>query len=126
MIATTASTTAVVRRPDRTLSWKRVALQAHQAGLTYAQQARIGAAVRRMATGATLSLYREVLKYERSLFIGVTLGAYGITAGDAPHVSQSARTVEVVAIRALDEALVHAVVEGLGKICLGGGVAPVA
>lgn len=87
-------------------------LQAQQIHVAYPEHVNVGAPVRNMAGGASLDFHRLVLEYERSLFIGVAGEADGILRGRSAHLLRPNCTVHVVTIRALDEPLVHTMVEG--------------
>lgn len=116
----------VMCRPDRSLGWKAVALQAQQAGLAYSQQAGVRGPVRGVTTGAAFGLDGKVLKHERTLLVRMALHTHGVAAGDVPDLPQGAGAVKIVAICALDQALVHAMMKWLRKVGLGRGVTPVA
>jgi hypothetical protein len=60
---------------------------------------------------ASIDLYRLVFKRKRSLFIGVALEADRILRGGSPHLFGSHRAVHVVAIAALDQPFIHAMME---------------
>ena len=53
-----------------------------------------------------------VFVYERPLLVGVALEADGILRGGSPHLLGPHRAVHVVAIAALDQPLIHAMMEG--------------
>ena len=96
-----------------------VALQAEHVHDADFQQPGIGRTVGRVATGASLGLYRHMLVNERALFIDVAFVANGISAGDTPQLLYGRRPVRVMAVRALHQAFIHPVMKGLGKIRLG-------
>jgi hypothetical protein len=79
-----------------------------------------------MTTRAAFSFHGKVLKDERALFISVALGTGGIAGGHVANVAQGGGTVEIVTVRALQEAFVHTVVERFGELRFGRGVALVA
>ena len=81
---------------------------------------------RRMATGAALSLYRDVLVNKRSLLVGVALVADGIPARQRRTCRRDPGPVRVVAVIALNQPLVDPVMKRFGKVRLGRGVASVA
>jgi hypothetical protein len=79
-----------------------------------------------VTTGTAFGFHWQVLKHEGSLFIGVALGADRVSASDAADVAQCARAMKFMAIGAIDEALVYAVVVGLREVGLRGDMTPVA
>lgn len=115
----------VVRGPDWTLCRNGVALQTEQTGLADPQQARIRSAVCRMTTGAAFRFHRQMFKDEGSLLVGVALRADGVAAGNTAGVAKRACAMQIVAVGALHEAFIHAVMKGLGEVGLGGRVAAV-
>ena len=115
----------VVRRPDRPLSRNRMALQAQHVHQAYLQKTRIGGTVRRMATGTALRFHRYVLVHERPLLVDVALVANRVSIGQNMGLAQAGRAVRIVAVIALHQSLVDAVVIGLSKIRLGGEVAAI-
>lgn len=115
----------VMRWPQRAGRRSAVTLQAQQVDLGYAQEARIGRAVRRVATHAPFGLYRHVLVDERALLLGVALVADGIASGSGPHLAQGRGAMHAVTITAGDEPLVYAMVIGTGKLGAGRGMASV-
>ena len=104
--------------------WRwRMALHAQRVDVGAVEQARIGAAVRRVAGGAAFGLDNVVLIHKRASRFGMALAANSVLlrGGLAALFLKSA--VRVVAIRALNQSLVHLVVEGHGKLRLDVGVA---
>ncbi len=79
----------------------------------------------RMATAAALGLHRHVLVDKRTLLIDMALVANGIAARQGPKLPHRCRTVRVVAVVALHQPFVDAVVIGFGEICLGRGMTSV-
>ena len=75
------------------------------------QQAGVLRAVRSMATQASFRLDRWMLIHEGPAIFHVALGADGILVGGGPDVVVAKRPVNVVAVRALDQAFVHLVME---------------
>jgi hypothetical protein len=67
-----------------------------------------------------------VFKDERSLLVGMAFEASCISAREGTHLAQGGSAVSIVAVAALNEAFVDAVVIGLRKVCLGSCVATVA
>jgi len=103
-----------------------MALQAQEIDLTDTQETRIVRPVWSVATGASFGLYGYVFIYKRSLLVGVTFQANVISTGKSPDLSQGGCAVNVVAVAAVDEAFIHAVVVGLGEICFGRSVTSIA
>ena len=88
-----------------------MALQAQQVHLGALQQARIRRAVRRMARGAAFDLHRFVLVDERPGLVRVALEAHQILRARRAQLPRQESTVRIVAIVALHESFVHAMVE---------------
>ena len=82
--------------------------------------------MRGVATCATVGLYWHMLVDKGALLVDVALITDGIAAGQALQLLDGRRPVRVVAVTALDQAFVHPVVKGFGKIRLSRGVAAVA
>ena len=89
-----------------------VALQAKQVDVAHFQHVRIGPAVRQMARLASINLDGSMLVHKRPLLVRVTLEADRILRGGSPHLFRLHRTVHVVAITALDQSFIHAMMEG--------------
>ncbi len=96
-----------------------VALQAEHVHDADFQQPGIGRTVGRVATGASLGLYRHMLVNERALFIDVAFVANGIAAGETSQLLYGRRPVRVMAVGALHQAFIHTMVKGFGKVGLG-------
>ena len=96
----------------------RVALQAQHVHVAEFQHVRIWRTVSHMARGAALRLYGCVLKDKWAVLVHVALKADRILAGGSSHLFGSHSSVGIVAIGALDQAFVHAVVERHGKLRL--------
>ena len=79
-----------------------------------------------VTTGAALCFHGQVLEDKRSLFVGMAFDANRVTSGVIPNLPQRSRAMEIVAVGALHQPFVHAVVKGLGKVRLGGGMAAIA
>jgi len=109
--------------PDRR---EGVALQTEHVHEAYFKEPGIGGTVGRVATAATLGLYRNMFVDEGSLLVDVALVADGIAAGQGLQLPDRRRSVRIMAVSALHQALVDAVVIGLGKIRLGRRMAAVA
>lgn len=116
----------VVRRPQGAKRRSAVTLQTQQVDLGHAQEARIGRAVRCVATHAAFRFYRHVLVDEWPLPIGVALVANRVPAGRGTHLTQRRGAMHVVAVAAGDEPLIHAMVVGTGKLGACRGMASVA
>jgi hypothetical protein len=67
-----------------------------------------------------------VLIHEWTNFIRVTFGTDRISAWQRPYLAKRRRSMHIVAITALDQALVHSMVIWPPKISSGGGVASIA
>jgi len=89
------------------------------------EELRIGGTVEACGNCCNLSLHRHVLIDVRSLLVDVTLVANGVTTGQAAPIALPSLCHGVVAVRALHQTLVDAVVIRLGKVCFGGCVASV-
>ena len=113
-------------RSGRALHWERVTLQAEQVYLAHSQVAWIGGPVRRVTTAAALRLHRHVFIHKRSLFVGMALDADRVSAGHRPDLPEGSGAVDVVAVAALDETFVYAMVVRLREVGLGGNMASVA
>ena len=96
------------RSAGRTAESRRgVALEAEQVHVAELQHVRIGPAVNRVAGLAAVDLYRSVLVDKGSLLFGVALEADRILGGRShPHLIRKRRTVDVVAVAALNQPLV--------------------
>lgn len=106
----------VVRRPQGAKRRSAVTLQTQQVDLGHAQEARIGRAVRCMATHAAFRLHRHVLVDEGSLLVGVALVANRVPAGSGTHLAQRRSAMRVMAVAAGDEPLIHPMVVRAGKL----------
>lgn len=103
-----------------------MALVAQRGNRRHIQQPRILRAVRRMASGATLSPDRSVLEREWPTHINVALGADGVLVGRGSQIDQIERAVRVMAVGALDQAFIHPVVNRQIELRFLVSVAPVA
>ncbi len=103
-----------------------VALQAQQVDLADPQQPRVGRAVRRVAASAALHFHGDVLKNEWSHLIGVALAADRESGRRDAQLAFRDRAVWIVAIRALDQAHVHAMAVGPCELGFLRGMAAVA
>jgi hypothetical protein len=116
----------VMGRSRGPLNGKCVALQAQQINLAHAQVARIGRSVGRVTTAAALSLHWYMFKNERPLLVDVALHTDRVPTRHGPHLSDCGRAMDVVAVAALDETFVYAMVIWLREVGLGGNMASVA
>lgn len=98
---------------------KGVTLQAQEVDLAHAEKARIVRPMRRVTTDAAFRLHRDVFIYKGPLLVGVTLRTNCISTGKSSDLPQCGCAMNVVAVAAVDEAFIHAVVIGLGEIRFG-------
>ena len=89
-----------------------VALQAKQIDVAQLQHLRIWPAVSQMARLAAFNLNGRMFVNKRTLFVRVALEADRILGGGSPHLLRFDRAVNVVAIAALNQTLIDAVMEG--------------
>jgi len=116
----------VVRGTNGTLCRRGVALQAQKIDLANFQEARVVGAVWSVAASAALGLYRQVFESKGSLLVGMTLVANSISAGHSPRLARRLRSVQIVAIAALHQPLIHPMAKRLGEVSLRSHVASVA
>ena len=102
-----------------------MALQTEQVDVAQLEHVRIGAPVGQMAGVAAIGLDRLVLVDEWPLLVRVTFKADGILGRGSSHLFGLHCAVDVVAIAALDQALIHAVMEGHFELGLLLEVAPI-
>ena len=98
---------------------QRVAVQAQQVDLAVIQQPGVGRAVRHVTGDAALDLDGLVLVNEGARLVRVAVEADHVLGGTGPLQPRSLcteTTVRVVAVGALHEAFLHAVVEGPRKL----------
>lgn len=88
-----------------------MALQAQYVDVTHLEQVRIGRAMRRMAHLAALDLHNLVFKDEWALLVRVALEADRVLCGRDTQLMWLRCAVGVMAIRTLNQAFVHAMVE---------------
>ena len=103
-----------------------MALYAQQIDVADPQHVRIGAAVGNVAGTASLDFYRCVLEDIRPLLVGVAGEANRILRRGGPHLFGSGRPVRIMAIGALDQALIDTMMERHFELGLLLGVAGVA
>lgn len=116
----------VVRWPIGPLRGERVTLQAQEIDLAHPKQAWVCGTMGRVATAATFRFYRHMLVYKWPAGICVALGADSVSAGQSFHLPQRCSAVRVMAIAAVQQTLIYAVVIGFGKVGLGRGMAAIA
>lgn len=87
-------------------------LQAEQIHIADLQHVRVWAAVDHVAGRAAIHLHGRMLVYKRALFVDMAFEADRILSGSHPHLLGTLGAVWIMAVRALDQALVDAVVEG--------------
>lgn len=89
----------------------RVALQAEQIDVAHPQHVDIGSTMRKMTGRASLDFYRFMLEDKWSLLIGVTIEANGVLCRRGAYLLWPDGAVGIVAIGALHQAFVYAVVK---------------
>ena len=88
-----------------------MALQAEQVDVAQFQHVGIWSTVRQMAGLTSIDLHRLVFENKRPLLVRVALEANGVLGGRSSHLVGLYRPVHVVAIAALDQAFIHAMME---------------
>ena len=68
--------------------------------------------MRNMAGRASLDFHRLMFEDERPLLIGVAGEAHGVLGRRGPYLLRSNRAVRIVAVRALHQSLIHAMMKG--------------
>jgi len=116
----------IVSGPDWTHSREGMALQTEHVHQAHFEEPSIGGTVGRMASAAALGLHRDVLVNEGPLLVHMALVADGIPARQGSQLPHGRRAMRVMAVNALHQTLVDAVVIGFGEIRLGRGMASVA
>lgn len=115
------------RRPRRTAeTGSRVALQAEQIDVAHLQHVCVRTAVNHVARLAPVGFHWNVLVHKGALLVDVALKADHILRSSRSDLLRLGGPVRVVAIRALNQVLVHAVVKRHGELGLLGQVARVA
>ncbi len=104
----------------------RVALQAEQVHVADLEHVRIRAAVDHVAAFAAVYFYRRVFVDKRTLLVGVACEADRVLCGGHLHLLGALGAVRIVAIGALDQAFVDAMVKRHGELGLFRKVAGVA
>jgi hypothetical protein len=100
-----------------------MALQAQQVDLVYPQETRVRGAMGRMATGAAFRFHRHMLVHKRAARIGMALDASGISTGQSLGLAERGGAVNVVAVAAMNQSFVYAMVIRPGELSFGRGVA---
>ena len=103
-----------------------MALQAQQVDVAELQHVGIRSAMRQMAGLTSVDLHRLVFENKRTLLVRVALEADRVLRGRSPHLVGFHRAVHVVAIAALDQPLVHSMMERHVELGLLLEMAPVA
>ena len=116
----------VMRRAIGPLRGERMALQAQEIYLADPKEAWICGPMGRMATTAAFRFDGDVLVNKWSSGICVAVNADGVSAGQGFHLPQGCGAMHIMAVTAVKQALVYAMVIRLGKIGLGRSVAAVA
>ena len=111
------------RQAGRIVGRRRVALQADRVDRGAIQQSRVRSAVREVACSAALGLDNRVLVDKRSGRFRMALGADRIHLRGRAQILPAEGSVRVVAVRALNEAFFHLVMERLVELRLDVGVA---
>ena len=88
-----------------------VALQAEQVDIADFQHVGVRPAMHLVARAAPVDLHSGMLVDERPLLLGVALKADGVLRGGSAHLLRTRGAVDVVAIAALNQAFIYAVVE---------------
>jgi hypothetical protein len=100
-----------------------MALQAQQIDLAYSQETRVRGAMGRMASGAAFRFHWHMLVHKRSARIGMALHASGVAAGQSLGLAKRGSAVNVVAVAAMNQPFIYAMVVRPGKLSFGIGVA---
>ena len=79
-----------------------------------------------VTTAAALRLHRYMFKNKRPLLVGMALDTNRVPTRHGPHLAEGGRAVDVVAVAALDEAFVYAMVIRLREVGLRGDMTSVA
>jgi len=95
-----------------------VALQTEHVDVAEFQQVGVRRSVRDVAGSAALNLYRRVLEYKWAMLVHVALEADRVLRGRQAHLLGQFGAVRIMAIAALDQTLVDAVVKGHGELRL--------
>ena len=117
---------AGINAVDRSSSDRAMALVAQLVDIGNVQQSSILRAMWRVASQATLPLDRGMFKHEGTACLRMALGTDGILIGGGLNVVVAKGPVDVMAIAALHQALIHLVMKGRGKCRLDIGMALIA
>lgn len=90
---------------------RRMAREAQEVDVAQFQQARVGRAVRRVARLATFDSHCFVLENKRSLLVGVAFKARDVLGGRIAQLAGPDSAMRIMTVGALNEPLVHAVME---------------
>lgn len=96
----------------------RMALQTQNIDIAHLQQMRVRRTMHRMARRASLDFHRPMLENKRPLLLGMASKANNILRRRSPHLLRPRRPMRVMAIRALNQSLVHAVMKRHFKLRL--------
>ena len=100
------------RRAER----RRMTLQAEQVDVADFQHVWIGPTVRHVARLAAIYFYRRVFVDEGSTLVHVAGEANGILSGRSAYLLRTDRSMNVVAVAALDQAFIHTMMKGHRKL----------
>ena len=95
-----------------------VTLQAEQVHVAELEHVGVGPAMNHVAGGATIDLHRCMLVHEGTLLIGVALETNRVLRGGHTDLFGQRRSVDIVAIGALNQPLIDAMVKGHGELGL--------
>lgn len=95
-----------------------MAFQAEQVDIAALEQTRIVGAVRRVAGNAAFSLDGRVLPRKRTGLVGMAAEAHLVLRRGSAQLASQEPAVLVVAVAAVDQSFVDAMMEGLGEIGL--------
>lgn len=82
--------------------------------------------MRRVATGTAFCFDRHMFVNKRPACVGMALDARSVSAGQDPGLAKSGGAVNVMAVAAMNQSFIHAMVIWTGKLRLGSGVARIA
>jgi hypothetical protein len=100
-----------------------MALQAQHIDLAYSQETQVRGTMGRVATGAAFRFHRHMLIHKGSASIGMALDASRVAAGQSLGLAERGSAMNVVAIAAMNQSFIYAMVIGPGKLSFGIGVA---
>lgn len=105
-------------RGSRTARHVRVALETKQVHVADPQHVDICSPMGGVARRAALDFHRFMFVYEWPLFVGMTLETDLILGRSGSQLLWPYRSVRVMAVRALDQAFIHAMMKRHGKLRL--------